>query len=341
MKYILPKHELNALLERWSAEYAVLVPQKAGAYSEFLPFTAQSELCLEEPHNTRYPPKALFFPQSEAILKYKRNLGQLESIEAVPQKRVIFGIRPCDAKAVTLLDTVFAEGDNQDPFWLARRAETLLIGLGCNEPGATCFCTSTESGPFHTDGLDALLTDLGGEYLIELLSERVVGLFGGLTPANPTQQESAQNLQQVAEQALPKAFELDGLKDKLDRVFDQDVWAQLSESCLGCGICTFLCPTCFCFDLVDEAQRDTRVRNWDTCMFRVYSLEASAHNPRPTRKERTRQRLMHKYSYWWEHAGKLGCTGCGRCVRYCPVGLDIRAMLRKASAYESEALHAN
>ncbi|NMC16363.1 MAG: 4Fe-4S ferredoxin, partial [Chloroflexi bacterium] len=271
MKYILPKHELNALLERWSAEYAVLAPQKAGAYSEFLPFTAQSELCLEEPHNTRYPPKALFFPQSESILKYKRNLGQLESIEAVPQKRVIFGIRPCDAKAVTLLDTVFAEGDNQDPFWLARRAETLLIGLGCNEPGATCFCTSTESGPFHTDGLDALLTDLGGEYLIELLSERAVGLFGGLTPANPTQQESAQNLQQAAEQALPKAFELDGLKDKLDRVFDQDVWAQLSESCLGCGICTFLCPTCFCFDLVDEAQRDTRVRNWDTCMFRVYS----------------------------------------------------------------------
>jgi ferredoxin len=341
MKYILPKHELHALLERWSAEYAVLVPQKAGAYSEFLPFTAQSELCLEEPHNTRYPPKALFFPQSEAILKYKRNLGQLESIEAVPQKRVIFGIRPCDAKAVTLLDTVFAEGDNQDPFWLARRAETLLIGLGCNEPGATCFCTSTESGPFHTDGLDALLTDLGGEYLVELLTERAAGLFSGLESASSAQQENAQAVQTAAEQALPKAFELDGLKDKLDRVFDQDVWAQLSESCLGCGICTFLCPTCFCFDLVDEAQRDTRVRNWDTCMFRVYSLEASAHNPRPTRKERTRQRLMHKYSYWWEHAGKLGCTGCGRCVRYCPVGLDIRAMLRKASAYESEALHAN
>jgi ferredoxin len=341
MKYILPKHELNALLERWSAEYAVLAPQKSGAYSEFLPFTAQSELCLEEPHNTRYPPKALFFPQSEAILKYKRNLGQLESIEAVPQKRVIFGIRPCDAKAVTLLDTVFAEGDNQDPFWLARRAETLLIGLGCNEPGATCFCTSTESGPFHTDGLDALLTDLGGEYLIELLTERAAGLFSGLESASSAQQENAQAVQTAAEQALPKAFELDGLKDKLDRVFDQDVWAQLSESCLGCGICTFLCPTCFCFDLVDEAQRDTRVRNWDTCMFRVYSLEASAHNPRPTRKERTRQRLMHKYSYWWEHAGKLGCTGCGRCVRYCPVGLDIRAMLRKASAYESEALHAN
>ncbi len=341
MKYILPKHELNTLLKSWLDEYAVLVPQKTGAYTEFLPYTVQAEVCLDEPHNTRYPAKALFFPQSEAILKYKRDLGQLESTELVPQKRVIFGIRPCDAKAVTLLDTVFAEGDNQDPFWLARRAETLVIGLGCHEPCATCFCTSAESGPFHTEGMDALLTDLGGEYLVELLSDRAAGLFGSLATAEAAQQESAQAIQAAAEQALPKAFELEGLKGKLDRVFDQDIWAELAQSCLGCGICTFLCPTCFCFDLVDEAQRETRVRNWDTCMFRVYSLEASAHNPRPTRKERTRQRLMHKYSYWWEHAGKLGCTGCGRCVRYCPVGLDIRAMIRKASAYENEVLHAN
>ncbi|MEL7645668.1 MAG: 4Fe-4S dicluster domain-containing protein [Anaerolineaceae bacterium] len=341
MKYILPKPELHALLDRWSAAYAVFAPQKTGAYAEYLPYGVQAELCLEEPHNTRYPAKALFFPQSEAILKYNRKFNQLESAAAESQKRVIFGIRPCDAKAVTLLDTVFAEGDNQDPFWLARRAETLLIGLGCHEPCATCFCTSAESGPFHTDGLDALLTDLGGEYLVELQSERAAGLFDGLTPASATQQENAQGLQQAAEQALPKAFELEGMKEKLDRVFDQELWAQLAQSCLGCGICTFLCPTCFCFDLVDEAQRDTRVRNWDSCMFRVYSLEASAHNPRPTRKERTRQRLMHKYSYWWEHADKLGCTGCGRCVRYCPVGLDIRAMIRKAGAYENEVLHAN
>jgi ferredoxin len=92
---------------------------------------------------------------------------------------------------------------------------------------------------------------------------------------------------------------------------------------------------------VDEAQRDERVRNWDTCMFRVYSLEASGHNPRPSRAERTRQRLMHKFNYWLEHADQFGCTGCGRCVRYCPVGLDIRAMIRKAAATPSEVVHAN
>ncbi|HOC23304.1 MAG TPA: 4Fe-4S dicluster domain-containing protein, partial [Anaerolineaceae bacterium] len=131
------------------------------------------------------------------------------------------------------------------------------------------------------------------------------------------------------------------LKDHLDQIFDSSLWGEFAQSCLGCGICTFLCPTCFCFDIVDEAQRDERVRNWDTCMFRVYSLEASGHNPRPTRAERTRQRLMHKFSYWLEHADQFGCTGCGRCVRYCPVGLDIRAMIRKAVATPSEAVHVN
>ncbi len=136
------------------------------------------------------------------------------------------------------------------------------------------------------------------------------------------------------------SVETDGLKEKLDANFDSDFWAEISESCLGCGVCTFLCPTCFCFDIVDEVQRSERVRNWDTCMFRIYSLEASGHNPRPSRKERTRQRLSHKYSYWLDHVGEIGCTGCGRCVRYCPVGLDIRAMLRAANALEMEPANA-
>ncbi|MFA7407419.1 MAG: 4Fe-4S dicluster domain-containing protein, partial [Anaerolineaceae bacterium] len=135
-------------------------------------------------------------------------------------------------------------------------------------------------------------------------------------------------------------FETKGLKHKLDLIFESSYWEKIAESCLGCGVCTFLCPTCFCFDIVDEGQRQERIRNWDTCMFRIYTQEASGHNPRPSNKERTRQRLMHKYSYWLDHVGEIGCTGCGRCVRYCPVGLDIRAMLRAASKQESEVVHA-
>jgi sulfhydrogenase subunit beta (sulfur reductase) len=103
---------------------------------------------------------------------------------------------------------------------------------------------------------------------------------------------------------------------------------------MGCGICTFLCPTCFCFDIVDEAQRGERVRNWDTCMFRVYSQEASGHNPRPTKAERTRQRIMHKFAYWIDNINEIGCTGCGRCVQYCPVNLDIRHIISSAQSYK-------
>jgi ferredoxin len=140
---------------------------------------------------------------------------------------------------------------------------------------------------------------------------------------------------------MPVAFETENLKEKLEQNFSSNYWDKVSLSCLGCGVCTFLCPTCFCFDIVDETQRRERVRNWDSCMFRTYSLEASGHNPRPSRVERTRQRLSHKYVYWLDQVNQIGCTGCGRCVRYCPVGLDIRSMLRQAQSLPFEVSHAS
>ena len=127
-------------------------------------------------------------------------------------------------------------------------------------------------------------------------------------------------------------FETEGIRDKLYDLFESDFWAEVQQSCLGCGVCTFLCPTCHCFDIVDEVQRSERVRNWDTCMFRIYSQEASGHNPRPTNVERTRQRIMHKYAYFLDLFQEIGCTGCGRCVRHCPVDLDIRHIIHSASA---------
>ncbi len=341
MTYRLPKKDLDQTLRGWANQAEVFAPQKREGYAQFLPWEAGNELLLDEPHNTRFPPKAFFLPQSETLLTYNRKLSQLEMPALQISPRIIFGIRPCDARAVALLDTVFATQENPDPYWQARREQTILIGVGCNQPATTCFCTSVGSSPFAHAGLDALLTDLGEAYLVETFTERGEALFANLASANANDVEQAGNVQQQAEALLEPAFSTINLKDHLDQIFDSSLWGEFAQSCLGCGICTFLCPTCFCFDIVDEAQRDERVRNWDTCMFRVYSLEASGHNPRPTRAERTRQRLMHKFSYWLEHADQFGCTGCGRCVRYCPVGLDIRAMIRKAVATPSEAVHVN
>jgi ferredoxin len=159
---------------------------------------------------------------------------------------------------------------------------------------------------------------------------RLWSLLSGLKDASRQQVDAASEAQAKALAAMERPFELDGIRETLYGLFDDDFWYDVQQPCLGCGVCTFLCPTCHCFDIVDEAQRRERVRNWDTCMFRMYSQEASGHNPRPTNVERTRQRIMHKYAYFTELYDEVGCTGCGRCVRYCPVGIDIRQIIRSS-----------
>ncbi|MGI6741781.1 MAG: 4Fe-4S dicluster domain-containing protein [Brevefilum sp.] len=340
MMYIFEKKKLDQILSDWNQIYEVHVPQKVENYSQFLLYHESASINLEDPHNTRYPPKSLFLPQSEVMLKFNRQLGQFENAIPDQKPRIVFGMRPCDAQALTLLDTVFDTEDNRDPYWKSRRDSTIIVGLGCPEPPQTCFCTTVGGGPFNHDGMDALLTQSDTHFFVEVLTEKGASLFSGFQKATPQQKDQVHQLQKDAHKNMTLAFETMGLKESLDQLFQSSYWEVIAESCLGCGVCTFLCPTCFCFDMVDEAQRNQRVRNWDTCMFRIYSLEASGHNPRPSRKERTRQRLMHKYSYWLEHINEIGCTGCGRCVRYCPVGLDIRKMLRLAAAFEGEVVHA-
>lgn len=339
MIYILEKKELDQTLTSWSENFDVFAPLKVEKYSQFVPIKSSSELTFKNPHNTRFPPKALFLPQTEVLQRYCPNLNQLQEVVQTPKPLIIFGIRPCDAQAVTLLDTVFNTQENVDPYWKVKRDASIVIGMGCTNPCQTCFCTTVGYGPFNHDGLDALITEIDEKYFIEVLTEKGKSLFTHLPPATKDQELQLHSLQLEVKENMPIAFETKNLKQKLDKIFDNDYWQTISESCLGCGVCTFLCPTCFCFDIVDEVQRNERIRNWDTCMFRIYSQEASGHNPRPTRRERTRQRLMHKYSYWLDHIGKIGCTGCGRCVRYCPVGLDIRAMIRTASNVKSEVIN--
>ncbi len=340
MMYILEKKKLTQVLSAWIKDFEVFAPQKIGNYAQFLPFDGTQTLSLENPHNTRFPPKALFLPQSEVMLKYNSRLNRLENVGFKVKPRILFGIRPCDAKSFTLLDSVFVNEDYSDPYWNARRKSMIIIGNGCKEPPQTCFCTTVGGGPFHQDGLDALITETKDYYAIQIFTEKAVSLFEGLPIASEKDCDQIEAKQREIAESMPIAFTSENLKEKLDLIFESNYWAKIAESCLGCGVCTFLCPTCFCFDIVDEVQRGERVRNWDTCMFRVYSQEASGHNPRPSKKERTRQRLMHKYSYWLDHISEIGCTGCGRCVRYCPVGLDIRAMLREAGKYENEVAHA-
>jgi ferredoxin len=307
-----------------------MAPVRRGNLVEFRPLYGADQEVLYLETNTRYPPKSLFLPQSEEMF-YVQDVDFVPAHTEAPT-RTILGIRPCDARALQLLDGVFASPENQDPYWVQRREQTTLVVLGCTSPCETCFCTTVGSGPFDARGADAVLIESGNGYLVDVRSEKGEALFDDLADASQGQVQASRQVKADALSRMERAFETEGVQDKLYGLFESDFWFEIQQACLGCGVCTFLCPTCHCFDIVDEIQKSERVRNWDSCMFRIYSQEASGHNPRPTNVERTRQRIMHKYAYFLENYGEIGCTGCGRCVRNCPAAIDIRETIRSAQS---------
>lgn len=327
----LKKSDLPALMRKWMDRATVYAPVERGNFTEFQVIDDPAKARFELKVNTRYPPKTLFLPQSEALFGVQGDELKSTGLDVGP--RVVVGIRPCDARAIQLLDLVFHGDDSVDPYWAGKREQTILVSVGCSQPLDTCFCTAVGSGPFDQRGSDVLLTDIGDALVADVISERAQVLFEGVPEATRRQVEAVEKLQSSTAGRMEEPFTTAGLKDKLYDLFDSGFWESIGQSCLGCGVCTFLCPTCYCFDIVDETVRGERVRNWDSCMFRIYSQEASGHNPRPTNVERTRQRIMHKYAYFPELHGQTGCTGCGRCVQYCPVDLDIRQIIRTAQVW--------
>jgi ferredoxin len=288
--------------------------------------------------------KEAFFPQSEAMFRYEMAENQRPVISEQPaeKERILLGARPCDIEAISITEKVFVGKDYTDVYFLEKRKKTTVIGLGCNRPLSTCFCSSTGGGPFNRAGSDLFFTDLGEAHLVELLTEKGMAFrknrfFG---EADPKDLILMKEIEEKASQKVDRSIPVEGIEKRLDLMVDSPFWDRVHEKCLGCGVCTFLCPTCHCFDITDEAvnQKGQRVRNWDSCLFPIYSLETSGHNPRPTGRERTRQRLMHKFNYYPKNFGRVACVGCGRCIQYCPVQFDIREALLYASAKRRKSL---
>ena len=329
------KKDLQKIIAKWVKKYEVYAPSYNGKDLAFQVVEKPTQIVLDDYLNTRYPAKSLILPQSEVLMKYD---GILHGIENAEKEKIILGVRSCDARAMRLLDHALVDDQNPDEYWKRKRESAIILSLGCNEPEETCFCTAVGGSPFSTKESDGLLIDMGDAYCIYLLTEKGKTLFKDLPDADEAQLKNVKRMTKEVEKDMPALLPKQELHDALMASFETDFWKEVAESCLGCGVCTFLCPSCFCFDIVDETVRRERVRNWDTCMFRTYTLETSGHNPRPTKVERTRQRVMHKFAYWVDLIDEIGCTGCGRCVKYCPVNIDIREIAAAALQKDFEGV---
>jgi ferredoxin len=307
----------------------VVGPKTAGTMTLYEPLVAGSELVLGS--LPRRSAKEAFFPLSETILSYEKDKTgvtvQDVKTELFPET-VLVGALPCDAAAPQIMDAVFS-WDYDDEFFLSRRRKTTIIGLACTGADDACFCTMVGLSPTETKGSDLFLTPLaGGGYACRAVTDKGEALFirfpqffgetDQVTPVPP---------------AAPEGGPVDLAKVKawLAEHFEDAIWEEVATRCAGCGACAFLCPTCHCFDIVDEGTeaQGTRRKNWDACAFGKFTNHASGHNPRDLQAKRYRNRFMHKFKYYDDKFGQTLCTGCGRCIRACPVGIDIKAILEQ------------
>ena len=332
---IFTKEEWLKALEGLQDAYKVFVPVKEGDFHSFRPLEDGKPPSLDF-QNTRLSPKSLIYPQSERMFEFTLNQDDAESnmLKEAPKDyspRAVVGIRPCDAHAFQVVRVNFDNPEYRDPWWVQAFEATTLVGLGCNEPCSSCFCTSVGGGPFHEEWLDAIVFDLEGSYLVKALTEKGEVLLekaiGGREPGEDDV-KAAEKLASSAEEKFSPRVPMEKLKDKeVTALFDAPFWDDVAFSCINCGTCTFLCPTCWCFDIQDEVYGEAgdRIRNWDSCMFPLFTLHGSGHNPRDQKVKRVRQRFMHKLKYYVDkYDNGVQCSGCGRCVRFCPVNIDIR-----------------
>ena len=338
MKLKLDKKDFKPFLQSLMDEYDLFAPvQLEEGVSVYKKIDRPDEVDLSA-SNPQKPAKEVFFPQSETMFRYEKagKQHQVISTEEVERKRVILGARPCDIQAVLLIDQVFSGKEYTDVYYVNKRKATTIIGMGCDHPLSTCFCSSMKGGPFSREGSDLFLIDLGEAYLVELLTGKRTAFQNNkfLKEADTKEINLAKEIEEKASKKTDDSLSVVGIEKRLDQMLENPFWERVQEKCIGCRVCTYLCPTCHCFDIADEVltNKGQRVRNWDSCLSSLYSQETSGHNPRLTNRERTRQRIMHKFNYFPKNFDRIACVGCGRCILYCPANFDIRQTIKEINA---------
>ena len=276
-------------------------------------------------------PKNIIFPQNS----YLGNDFAGDADFDDGKDTIILGVRSCDIEAIKVLDQVFIEDDMYvDENYKKRRDKTIIVGLSCPDRQTSCFCDSLGLDPVESDYAPIYLFKENDEFWIKVNKAEYEKLFDGLPEGN--EEKLKKIFKKRKEKFADSSFELDipiPLPEK--EMFAADIWQEMTEKCLGCGICTYYCPTCYCFNFFWEGEDDEsqKYKSWDSCMFASYSVHASGHNPRDGKDKRYRNRIMHKFSYHPLNYEGLACVGCGRCIDRCPVNLDIREALKMTEEY--------
>ena len=348
MKVIkIDKKEWPGGVDRSRASYGLFGPVKDTTHNIFKKLDKDQQPDMDA-EDTVLSPKSVLFPQSEKILtasldESKEGHHIMHRAEADYAPRAVLGIKPCDAKAILLVKLNFDTEEYRDPYWCDAYEATTFIGLADNHPSPYDFSTSVGSGPFAEEGLDVLLVNCGDHFFAKVLTDKGAAYLkaaGFTTDAETDALETIKKMKAEAEAAVTSTITTENLKNKtILELHEAPFWEDLAFSCINCGTCTFVCPTCWCFDIQDETKGKecSRFRNWDTCMSPLFTKHGSGHNPRATKTSRVRQRFMHKLKYFLDKYDEgIMCVGCGRCVEKCPVNIDIREVAGQMNDYEPQ-----
>ncbi len=278
------------------------------------------------PHSWK---KFLFLPQV-TVLRSKHDAGRwtMEDPPIESKRYAFLGVRACELAAIGIQDRVFINDQYSDPIYADRRSKALLIAVQCGQAASTCFCSSMGTGPKASAGFDIALTEINSGFLVEIGSDLGRHVLEALPirQADSAEIELAEQAWKNARQQITKQMNTEGIAEKLRANLDHPHWQDVAQRCLSCANCTMVCPTCFCssveevHDLVDDEV--LRQRHWDSCFNQDFSHVAGG----PIRdqiRSRYRQWLTHKLSSWVDQFDTSGCVGCGRCITWCPVGIDL------------------
>ncbi|MDE5833512.1 MAG: 4Fe-4S dicluster domain-containing protein [Desulfovibrio sp.] len=346
IRYVAKKDLANVPLSISQLGLTVLVPVISPATAKpsiiYEPWEKEKEFTFAKAFVS---PKSTVFPECETLFEYKKRPSPVApdenwiQLSEKDERRdtVIFGCRPCDARGFDALDKPFTQGLFKDPYYAEKRDHIIVIARTCNTGCETCFCHWVGGGPTSPIGSDILITELEDGFVFQAITEKGQDLLTRLSMPDGTDKfPEAEEIRKKAWKSLVPAPDISGALESLKNIFtDDDFWVSQTDRCISCGACTYICPTCYCFNITDEGvpgspKGGRRLRSWDNCMSSRYTREASGHNPRAKKFQRMRNRVSHKFWTFPENWGSYLCSGCGRCITNCPVHLDIRAIVLAA-----------